>query len=66
MQVMSPRQLEPLAIFQPRPVRTTSLTSPIQGGNPLALYLVSYPAELSLAVMQRKVLVETTQHLRQM
>ncbi len=33
---------------------------------PLPLYLLPYPAELALAMMQPKVLVEATQHLRQM
>ena len=63
---MSPRQLEPRAISQPRPVRFAALTATIQGGDPLTLYLVPYPAELALTVMQREVLIEATQHLRQM
>ena len=63
---MSKRQFEPRSIFQARPVRPTSLTATIQGADPLALYLLPYPVELALTVMQAEVLIEAAQHLRQM
>jgi len=66
VQVVSPRPFEPRSVSQPRPIRLSALTATIQGGDPLPLYLLSYPAELALAVVQREVLIETTQHPRQM
>jgi hypothetical protein len=42
------------------------LTATIQGADPLSLYLKPYPAELSLAVVQPKVLIEAPQHPLQM
>lgn len=63
---MSKRQFEPRSIFQARPVRPTSLSATIQGTYPLALYLLPYPVELALTVMQAEVLIETPQHLCQM
>jgi hypothetical protein len=59
---LSKRQFEPRLTFQARPVRPTSLTATIQGAYPLSLYLPSYPVELSLAVVQPKVLIEAPQH----
>jgi hypothetical protein len=63
---LSKRQFEPRSIFQARPVRPASLTPTIQGAYPLALYLLPYPVELALAVVQAEVLIEAPQHLRQM
>jgi len=37
----------------------------IQGADPLALYLLPHPLELSLTVMQPEVLIETAQHPRE-
>jgi hypothetical protein len=42
------------------------LTATIQGAYPLPLYLVPHPVELSLAVVQPKILVEAPQHPLQM
>ena len=66
VQVLSKRQFEPRSIFQARPVRPTSLTATIQGAYPLSLYLLPYPVELALAVVQPEVLIEAPQHPLQM
>ena len=58
VEVLRKRQLEPRAFLQPRPVRPAPLPPTIQGAYPLALYVLPYPVELALAVMQPKVLIE--------
>src|SRR5215510_7013412 len=59
------RQLEPRATQEVAPVQPVTLAASAQHSDPLQLNLASDVVEFRLAVMQSEVLVEATQHRRQ-
>src|SRR5688572_11796074 len=60
------RQLEPGATQEVAPVQPVALAASAQHSNPLQLNLAPNVVEFRLAVMQSEVLVEATQHRRQL
>ena len=58
MQVSSERQLKPRALAQLFPAPPAALAPALQGLFPLALDFMADPAQFTVAVVQRKVLVE--------
>ena len=59
------RQVEPRAAHQVAPVQPVPLAALSQRPNPLPLYFLAYPFQLPAAVVERKVLVESAEHRRQ-
>ena len=59
-------QFEPRAVQEVAPEQPVTLAASAQNADPLQLYLVPYRIESRLAVMQSEVLVEATQHRRQL
>src|SRR5713101_6382270 len=60
------RQLEPRATQEVAPVQPVTLAASAQHSNPLQLHLAPNVVEFWLTVMQSEVLVEATQHRRQL
>src|SRR5438093_508237 len=60
------RQFEPRAASEVAPVQLVTLAASAQDSNPLQLHLAPDGVEFWLAVMQSEVLVETTEHRRQL
>src|SRR5262245_64773190 len=65
MHVAREGQLKPCAITQARPAQPMSLTPALQGMLPLSQDFIADPAQLTLTVVQGKVLVEAAQHHRE-
>src|SRR5712691_11174783 len=60
------RQLEPRTTQEVAPVQPVALAASAQHSNPLQLHLAPNVVEFWLTVMQSEVLVEATQHRRQL
>ena len=65
MQVAREWQLKPRAVAQSLPAQPLSLTTALQGMLPLTQDFMADPAQLAVAVVHGKVLVEAAQHHRE-